>query len=64
MKRLTKVSRTYLLPAISTSLMAIAMDGNINKVVIALISKDADAELMPIFDRRTPTPASSRIWGV
>lgn len=43
------------------SLMATAMHGSINNVVIALISKDEEAALMPIFDRRTPTPACSRI---
>jgi len=43
------------------SLMATAIQGSINKVVMALISRDVEAELRPRFERRTPTPACSRI---
>jgi hypothetical protein len=57
----TKRGIKYLLPEISISLMATAIEGSINKVVSALISRDEEAELMPKFERRTPTPASSRI---
>lgn len=53
--------KTYLLPETSISLMAKPIQGSINKVVKALIRNDADAEPMPIFSRRTATPASSRI---
>jgi hypothetical protein len=51
----------YLLPEISMSLMATAIQGSINNVVRALISRDVEAELRPKFERRTPTPACSRI---
>lgn len=51
----------YLLPETSMSLIATAIAGSINKVVIALISRDAEDELRPKFERRTPTPAWSRI---
>jgi hypothetical protein len=51
----------YLLPEISISLMAIPILGSINKVVTALIRIDAESELMPMFARRTSTPACSRI---
>lgn len=51
----------YLLPAISMSFMARAIQGSINKVVNALMRKDADVVLRPKFERRTETPASSRI---
>ena len=51
----------YLLPLTSISLMAKPIEGSINKVVRPLMSSDADSEPMPIFDRRTPTPACSRI---
>lgn len=54
----------YLLPEISMNLIAIAMDGSINKVVMALTSRDADDEVMPRSKRRGPTPARSRIWGM
>lgn len=54
----------YLLPEMSISLIATAMEGSINKVVMALMSKEAEAELMPMLERRTPTPACSSIWGV
>lgn len=54
----------YLLPEMSMSLIATAMEGSINKVVMALISKEAEAEPMPMLERRTPTPACLRIWGV
>ena len=50
-----------LLPDISMSLMAIPMLGSISKVVKALIRIDADKELSPTFDKRTPTPACSSI---
>jgi len=46
------------------SLIATAIAGNITKVVNALISKDAEEELIPMFDSRIPTPACSRICGV
>jgi len=54
----------YLLPDISMSLMATAIQGNINKVVTQLIRKDAEVEPRPRFERRYPTPACSRICGV
>jgi hypothetical protein len=54
----------YLLPERSISLMAKPMLGSINKVVRELIKMDADAELRPRFERRTATPACSRICGV
>jgi hypothetical protein len=43
------------------NLMAIPMLGSINKVVKALIRIDAKDELRPMLERRTPTPACSRI---
>jgi len=52
---------TNLLPEISISLMATPMDGSINKVVRTLIRIDVESELMPMFERRTPTPACSKI---
>jgi hypothetical protein len=42
------------------SLIAIPMLGSISKVVKALMRIDAE-ELRPMFERRTPTPACSRI---
>ena len=59
-----KKEQIYLLPATSISRIATAILGSINKVVIPLISSDAEDELMPMLERRTPTPACSRIWGV
>jgi hypothetical protein len=51
-----------LIPDISMNLMAIPMLGSINKVVKALIRIDAkDEQLRPMLERRTPTPACSRI---
>jgi hypothetical protein len=50
-----------LLPDISMSLIAIPMLGSISKVVKALMRIDAEEELRPMFERRTPTPACSRI---
>lgn len=55
------VGKKYLLPETSMSLMATAIQGSISRVVTALISKDADDELIPKFERRIPTPACSRI---
>jgi len=43
------------------SFMATPIQGSIKKVVKALIRNDADSEPMPISERRTSTPASSRI---
>jgi hypothetical protein len=54
----------YLLPERSISLMAKPMLGSISKVVRELIKMDADAELRPRLERRTATPACSRICGV
>jgi hypothetical protein len=51
-------------PETSMSRMARPMHGNIRKVVRALMRIDAESELIPRFDRRTPTPACSKIWGV
>jgi hypothetical protein len=56
--------KSNLLPDISMSLIAIPMLGSISKVVSPLIRIDADEELSPMFARRTPTPACSRICGV
>lgn len=53
--------KSNLLPDISMSLMAMPMLGSISKVVKALIRIDAEEELSPMFDRRTPTPACSSI---
>lgn len=50
---MTVLDENYLLPDTSISLMAIATQGSIKKVIIALISKDADAELMPMSDKST-----------
>ena len=50
-----------LLPATSMNLMAIPIDGSINKVTRALIRMDDEVLLIPRFERRTPTPACSRI---
>lgn len=55
---------THLLPATSISLMAMPIDGSINRVVRPLMRIDAEVELRPKFDKRTATPACSRIWGV
>ena len=52
---------SYLLPDISISLMATPMLGSMSKVVRELIKMDADAELRPRLERRTATPACSRI---
>jgi hypothetical protein len=54
-------TKSNLLPDISTSLIAIPMLGSISKVVKALIRIDAEDELSPMLERRTPTPACSRI---
>ena len=54
-------TKPNLLPDISMSLIAIPMLGSISKVVKALIRIDAEDALRPMFDRRTPTPACSRI---
>jgi hypothetical protein len=43
------------------SLIAIPMLGSISNVVKALIRIDAEAELRPMLERRTLTPACSRI---
>jgi len=43
------------------NLMAIPIDGSINKVTRALIRMDDEVLLIPRFERRTPTPACSRI---
>lgn len=58
---LTEKKPNYLLPDISISLMAMPILGSINNVVRALIRRDAESELMPIFESRTSTPACSRI---
>lgn len=58
------IKATNLLPATSTNLIATAMQGSISKVVNALIRKDADSEPIPKLERRTSTPACSRICGV
>lgn len=54
----------YLRPEMSINLIATAIEGSINNVVRPLISKDAEEEPIPKFERRTPTPAFSRICGV
>jgi len=54
----------YLLPEMSMSLIATAIQGSIKKVVNALIRNDAEVAPIPRSERRTSTPASSRIWGV
>lgn len=51
----------YLLPAMSISLIATPMLGSINNVVKPLIRKEAESDRRPKCDRRTPTPACSRI---
>lgn len=51
----------YLLPVISIRFIARAMQGSIKTVVRALMRRDEEVELMPIFDKRTETPAFSRI---
>jgi len=56
-----KKQKAYLLPETSMSFMAKPIQGSIKKVVKALIRNDADSEPMPTSDRRTSTPASSRI---
>lgn len=53
--------RNHLLPETSMSLMATAIQGSINKVVNALMRNEADSEPIPRSERRTSTPASSRI---
>lgn len=58
------IKATNLLPATSTNLIATAMQGSISKVVNALIRKDEDSEPIPKLERRTSTPACSRICGV
>lgn len=45
------------------SLMAIAIQGSIQNVVMMFTRKEADIELSPKFDSRAPTPACSRICG-
>lgn len=45
------------------SLTARAIQGSIQNVVMIFTRKEADAELRPKFDKRSPTPAFSRIWG-
>jgi hypothetical protein len=55
---------SYLLPDISISLIAKPMLGSMSKVVRELIKMDAEAELRPKLERRTDTPACSRICGV
>lgn len=54
-------TRTYLLPDVSISLMPMPIQGSIRKVVNALIRNEAEFELRPMLERRTSTPASSRI---
>jgi hypothetical protein len=54
-------TKSDLLPDISMSLIAMPMLGSISKVVRALMRIDAEEALRPRFDRRTPTPACSRI---
>jgi hypothetical protein len=44
--------------------IAIPIKGSINNVVRALIRIDAEVELRPILEIRTPTPAWSSICGV
>ncbi|KAK9170137.1 hypothetical protein Syun_002277 [Stephania yunnanensis] len=48
---------TYLRPEMSMSLIAIAIQGSINKVVTALIRIDVESELSPMF---VQTPASTK----
>lgn len=54
---LEKDSSYYLLPEISINLIAIPMLGSIKSVVNPLIRREAESEPIPIFDRRTSTPA-------
>lgn len=54
-------NKDHLRPEMSMSLMATPMQGSINKVVNALMRNEADSEPSPMFERRTSTPASSRI---
>lgn len=69
MTRTTKVAirtgivarRRNLLPEKSMNLMATLIAGSINKVTKELIRMDVEVELRPRFERRTPTPACSRI---
>lgn len=55
------VGQRYLLPEVSISLMAMPIDGSINKVVRALMRIEAEVEPRPKFDKRIATPACSRI---
>jgi len=45
------------------SLIARAIQGSIQNVVMTFTRKEEDAELRPKFDKRAPISACSRIWG-